>query len=364
MEFLTKVFYHNTVAVWLAALAVAVAAWIVLLILKRVTYLKLKALSARTATTFDDLIAVLAQKIKPLFVLVFSIYLGSTVLKLPASVVAVLGRLAILSLLFQGAVWAAEVVSYFISRSRGKEEGEDAAGATMMGLLNFMVRLAIWGAVLIIALDNFGVHVTTLVAGLGIGGIAVAMALQSILGDLFASLAIVLDKPFLVGDFIVVDNLMGSVEHIGIKTTRIRSLSGEQLVFGNGDLLKSRIRNYKRMSERRVVFSVGVVYQTPADKLAAIPGLIKEAVEAQPGTRFDRSHFNNYGPFSLDIETVYWVLSPDYNTYMDVHQAVNLAIFRRFAAEGIDFAYPTQTLFVERPAAVAPAAGPAGAPRS
>jgi len=202
--------------------------------------------------------------------------------------------------------------------------------------------------ILLLALDNFGVNITTLVTGLGIGGIAVALALQSVLGDLFASLSIVLDKPFVIGDFINVDEYMGTVEHIGLKTTRVRSLSGEQLVFSNSDLLKSRIRNYKHMQERRVAFTIGVTYQTPLDRVAAIPSIIRKIIEAQGGVRFDRSHFKTYGDSALVFETVYYVLSSDYNAYMDIQQAINLRVYEEFAAEGIEFAYPTRTLYMKQ----------------
>ena len=197
-------------------------------------------------------------------------------------------------------------------------------------------------------LDNLGINVTALVAGLGIGGVAVALALQKILGDLFASLSIMLDKPFVVGDFLVIDDYMGSVEHIGLKTTRIHSLSGEQLVFSNSDLLNSRLRNYGRMFERRVVFSIGVIYETPRKKLQLIPEIIRESVEAQDKIRFDRSHFMKYGDYALMFETVYYVLSPDYNIYMDIQQAIYFAIHKRFEQEQIEFAYPTQKLLLSQ----------------
>jgi small-conductance mechanosensitive channel len=223
---------------------------------------------------------------------------------------------------------------------------EDAAAATTIGALRFIAKLVLWTAVLLLALDNLGLDITTLVAGLGVGGIAVALALQSVLGDLFASLSIVLDKPFVIGDFIIVGDFLGTVEHIGLKTTRVRSLSGEQLVFSNGDLLSSRIRNYKRMAERRIVFGFGVVYQTPAEQLEAIPGMVREFIESLEKTRFDRAHFKGFGNFSLDFEVVYYVLVPDYNIYMDIQQQINLALYRRFEQDGIEFAYPTQTLYV------------------
>ena len=171
---------------------------------------------------------------------------------------------------------------------------------------------------------------------------------QNIISDLFASLSIVLDRPFVLGDFLVIDDYYGNVEKVGLKTTRVRSLSGEQLVFANNDLLNSRIRNYGQMVERRIVFSVGVTYQTSPETLERIPAMIEEIIVAQESARFDRSHFKQYGAFSLDFETVYYVESSDYRLYMDIQQAVNLELFRRFNAAGIEFAYPTPTLFVNQ----------------
>ena len=197
-----------------------------------------------------------------------------------------------------------------------------------------------------LALDNFGFNITTLVASLGIGGIAVALAVQNILGDLFASLSIALDKPFVNGDFVVIDDMMGTVKHIGLKTTRIQSLGGEELIFSNGDLLKSRIRNYKRMAERRIVFEIGVVFGTPAEKLRHINDIVRDVVGSHADARLDRTHFKKIGASSLDFEVVYYVLVPDYNRYMDVQQAINLQLIERLDAQGIDFAFPTQTLHI------------------
>ncbi len=184
-------------------------------------------------------------------------------------------------------------------------------------------------------------------AGLGVTGIAVALALQNILGDLFASLSIVLDKPFVVGDYIVVDTLQGTVERIGLKTTRVRSLSGEQIVFSNADLLKSRLRNFKRMQERRVAFTFGVTYQTPEALLTRIPGIVREVITPLPSTRFDRAHFQSFGEYALLFEVVYFVTTPDYALFMDIQQAINLGLLGRFRQEGIAFAYPTQTHLVK-----------------
>jgi small-conductance mechanosensitive channel len=208
--------------------------------------------------------------------------------------------------------------------------------------------VSVWAIIFLLALDNLGVNITALVAGLGVGGIAVALAAQNIIGDLFASLSIVLDRPFVPGDFLAIDEFYGDVEKVGLKTTRMRSLSGEQIVFSNNDLLNSRIRNYGQMVERRIVFSVGVVYQTPHEKLQQIPSIIEDIIVKQELARFDRAHFKQYGDYSLNFEMVYYVESSDYRLFMDIQQAVNLEIFRRFAEEGIEFAYPTQTLFVDR----------------
>jgi small-conductance mechanosensitive channel len=199
----------------------------------------------------------------------------------------------------------------------------------------------------------FDVQITPLLASLGIGGLAVALALQNVLSDLFASLSIVLDKPFVIDDFIAVDDLQGTVEHVGLKTTRLRSLSGEQLVFSNSDLLSSRVRNYKRMLERRATFTIGVIYGTPVEALREIPKLIRAAVESQPNTRMDRTHFQKFGDSSLDFETVYFMLVPDYAVFMDVQQEINLYLYEAFQERGLEFAFPTRTLWLEQSAAPA-----------
>jgi small-conductance mechanosensitive channel len=202
----------------------------------------------------------------------------------------------------------------------------------------------IWGTGALFLLDNLGFKITTVLAGLGVGGIAVALASQAVLGDLFGYLAILLDKPFEVGDFIIVNEFMGTVEYIGIKTTRLRSLGGEQLVLSNTDLTNSRVRNYKRMKLRRVVFKLGVVYHTSLETVTAIPGILRDIIQKTPDTRFDRAHFFSFDDSCLTFEIVYFVLSADYNRYMDVQQAINFEIKAQFEKRGIDFAFPTRTL--------------------
>jgi small-conductance mechanosensitive channel len=286
-----------------------------------------------------------------------ALFVGARAVTLPPKIDAALASLTAAVLLVQVALWAQRALNVWLGQRLERARATDAASATTFGLLGFVCRVALWAVALLMILDNLGFNITTLVASLGIGGVAVALAVQNILGDLFASLSIALDKPFVIGDFIVVDGIAGTVEYVGLKTTRLRSLEGQQVVFANADLLKSRIHNYKRLYERRVLFGFGVLYSTPPDVLAAIPGWVRDIVTAQPGARFDRAHFKSFGDSSLDFEVVYFVLDPDYSRYMDIQQAINLELVRRFAAAGVDFAFPTRTLHVETlPLAAAAAA--------
>lgn len=329
------------------ALALALLAIFLLIIIRKALLRKMTVVAERTANQVDDLVVEIIRRTRFFFFLILAVYLGSQFIALPATPRLFVGKLLILSVLLQGAIWGNGLFGAWRQRMRKIRREEDPASLTTYAALGFLLKIILWTTVLLLALDNLGVDITALVAGLGVGGIAVALALQNILGDLFASMSILLDKPFVIGDFIIVDNLMGRVEHIGLKTTRVRSLGGEQLVFSNSDLLKSRIKNFERMAERRVVFSLGVIYQTPPDKLALIPGIVQRAVEDQNLARFDRCHFKEFGDFALLFEAVYYISSPDYNVYMDVHQAVNLAIIRRFQEEAIEFAYPTQLVLLK-----------------
>jgi small-conductance mechanosensitive channel len=252
-----------------------------------------------------------------------------------------------LILLLQAGLWASAGINFAFNQSIQKRKEQDASGTTTIKFLGFIARFILWIIVLLLVLDNVGVNITGLVAGLGIGGIAVALAVQNILSDLLASLSIVLDKPFVIGDLIEVDSLSGTIEYIGLKTTRVRSINGEQLIFSNNDLLKSRVRNYRRMSERRIVFSFGVAYQTPVEKLKDIDKIIRDIIEKTQNTRFDRVHFKEYGDSSLNFEVVYFVTNPDYKIYMDVREMINLEIFRRFGEADIEFAYPTRTIYLQ-----------------
>lgn len=346
MTLLEATYLGSPVAAWIGALAVAAGLFVALRLLKAAAHRRLARIAERTPTDLDDLALDLVARTRLFFLLLVALYVGSRFLVIPESIGGLVRAVTVVAFFLQVAFWGNGVIAFYVARVTQRKITEDPATATTLSALQFLGRLVLWTAILLLVLDNLGVEITPLLTGLGVGGIAVALAVQNILGDLFASLSIVLDKPFVIGDFIIVGEHLGTVEYIGLKTTRVRSLWGEQLVFANSDLLNSRIRNFKRMYERRVAFRVGVVYSTPHETLARIPGWIREIIEAQPLARFDRAHFQGFGPSSLDFEMVYWVKDPDYNQYMDTQQAINLAIVKKFDAEGVEFAYPTQTLYI------------------
>jgi small-conductance mechanosensitive channel len=337
----------NPLMTWLVAAGIAVAVVGLLLVTTRLVMHRLGAVATRTTNRLDDLLVEVLAHGKTWLLLLLGVYAGAQVLSLPDALVHGLRSATIIGVLVQAGIWVGLSINFYVQGYRQRLLQKDPGGVTTLGALGLFGKIVVWVVVLLLALDNLGINVTALIAGLGVGGIAVALAVQNILGDLLASLSIVLDKPFVVGDFIVIDEHLGSVEYVGLKTTRLRSLSGEQLVFSNSDLLNSRIRNYGRMFQRRVVFAIGITYETPRDKLEAIPGILRAAVERQDDTRFDRAHFKAYGDFALQFEIVYYVLVPDYNRYMDIQQAINFYLLEQFEQQGIEFAYPTRTLWLK-----------------
>ena len=341
--------FGNPLYQWLIAAGVATALLFVLLSIRRIAAHRYKRYAETEDTEVLEIPLKVASDTRFLFLLLVSVFVGLImIVDLPPTVDRVLKTLLTIALFWQAGVWASTAVVTWVESKRRTGLKEDRASVSTLSIIGFVSRVAIWAFVLLLTLDNLGVDITALVAGLGIGGIAVALAVQNVLGDLLASLTIALDKPFVVGDFLIIGDFMGSVENVGIKSTRLRSLSGEQIVMSNNDLLSSRVRNYGRMVERRVLFTIGVTYETPRDRLEKLPGLIRSIIEAQEYTRFDRSHFAKYGDFSLYFETVYYVLSPDYNRYMDIQQAINFRIHEEFEKLDVEFAYPTQKLWLAR----------------
>ncbi|HKO16917.1 MAG TPA: mechanosensitive ion channel family protein [Gemmatimonadaceae bacterium] len=346
-QLLERPWFGNTLGNWAIAAAIFVGTFLLLLILRRLVVGRLSAVAKRTAADLDDMIVEVVRRTRAYFLFAIAIAAALHWLSISDRYDTYASRLIKLVVLVQVGVWGATAIQGFIKRYVARRRtAADLGAVTTMTALGFAASAVLWFILFVMALGVFDFKVTSLVTGLGIGGVAVALAVQNILGDLFAALAIVLDKPFLVGDFIIVDTVMGSVEHIGLKTTRIRSLSGEQVVVSNADLLRSRIRNYKRMYERRVVFSTNFTYDTAPDVMARLPQMIREIVSAQQPVRFDRSHFTSLTDWALSVETVYYVLDPDYNKYMDIQQAINLELLRRCNADGIQFAFPTQSIQV------------------
>jgi small-conductance mechanosensitive channel len=339
----------NDLATWLVAIGIAAAVSLALYGINQFLVRRIGAFAAHTATHVDDMAVRVLKKTSTAFIAAMGIYAGTQWLLLSPKAETLLRNLAVAILLLQVARWLDVGVRGWIDFYRKKRGATDVAATTSTAALTFVVRAALWAVIVLMILDNFGVNITTLVASLGIGGIAVALAVQNILGDLFSSLSILLDKPFVVGDFITVDDLAGTVQYVGLKTTRIRSLNGEEIVFSNSDLLKSRIHNVRRMETRRVVFSVGVTYDVTEEQLESIPGMLKEIVSGKDNVKFDRAHFKSYGASSLDFEVVYTMQTPDYGLFMDTQQAINFELFRRFNRAGIEFAYPTQTVKLSNP---------------
>jgi small-conductance mechanosensitive channel len=276
------------------------------------------------------------------------LFASQYILTLPPKIDKVFNNIFIISFFIQLLIWGNQLVKFSLIKLLTKDHKKpNAKVLETLPVLTIVSKFVLFTIILLLALDNLGFNVSTLVASLGIGGIAIALALQNVLGDLFASLSIVLDKPFKVGDFIILDNYLGSIEKIGLKSTHIRSLGGEQIICSNTDLLKSRIRNYQRMDQRRVVFEFGIIYQTSNEILHSIAERVKKIINNIERTRFDRAHFKNFGDSSLNFEVVYYVLSPDFNIYMDIQQSINLELHRQFEKDGIDFAYPTRTIYME-----------------
>lgn len=338
-EFASQVYYGNTLSSWLGAIASFSLWFMVLPLLRAFVLRRLRLRHPASSEESLELTLSLLGATKRLFLVAVAAWLSLRWLEVPPDIDHKLGIALQVIAWFQFGLWGVTVISHFVNkRQAALATGE---GAASLNILRFVGILFVWIVALLMLLANLGVKIMPLVAGLGVGGVAIALAVQNVLGDLFASLSIALDKPFKIGDFLVIGEEKGTVEQIGIKSTRLRSLTGEMIVMSNGDLLQSRVRNYGLLFERRASFTIGIVYETPRELIPQVPGLIEEAIRAQPKTRFDRSHFQKFGESALVYEAVYFVLDAEYNTYMDIQQAINLRLLEEFAGRGIKFAYPT-----------------------
>ncbi len=338
---------------WAVFLAVTVALFLAARLAVTFARLRLRARHEQTSGRLDDYLLRLLEQTSTFGLLALAAFAATWFADLRAgaptgagSVERTIRLIALVVLFLQAGRWGTSLIDVALRQAFRYANFSQTAADTAFGVVKFFALSALWITVAILVLDAFEIPVAPLIAGLGVGGIAVGFALQKILGDIFCSVAIVLDRPFEVGDFIISGDYMGTVEHIGVKTTRVRSLGGEQISFPNSDLVNSRVRNYKRMDERRVVFSFGVLYSTTSDQLVQIPEIVHSIIASIESTRFDRAHFASFGDSALNFEVVYYVLSPDFNLYMDIQQRINLALVARLGELGVGFAFPTRTLHV------------------
>ncbi|AEW03373.1 MscS Mechanosensitive ion channel [Niastella koreensis GR20-10] len=343
MPWWEQVIGGNTLLNWLIAIGIVMVSWIVVRIVRVVLFKRFKDYSSRTRSTLDDFIVHLTEGALLPALYLGSLYAGITYLTLSPKVNKILHVVVLVVITFIIIKTITSALNYLINNALGNDAEDVEKKRQARGII-LIINIVLWIIGLVFLINNLGYNITSVVTGLGIGGVAIALASQAILGDLFNYFVIFFDKPFEVGDFIIVDDKMGSIEYIGVKSTRIRTLSGEQLICSNTNLVNARIHNYKRMEKRRVVFTFNIVYNTSPDKVAKIPGMVKEIIQLQETTLFDRAHFSAFGQFSLTFEVVYYVLSADYNLYMDRQQAIYLAILNAFKKENISFALPTQTL--------------------
>jgi len=342
---------NNTVLAWSLAFAAALLASLLSRTLQSFLVTRIERASERTQTGVDDVLVAVVRSTKVTFHLSLGLLAGRPFLTLPAAPNAVLVGAITILIGIQCGVWVQTAVGGSISVwAKGKAGGEDA---TLASGLKFLSRLVIWTLVLLVVLSNLGVELSAVVAGLGIGGVAAALAVQSLLGDLIAGISMYFDRPFNIGDFVIVGDFMGGVRKIGMRTTRLASLGGEEIIMPNGDLVKANIRNYARMEERRVVFGFGIEYRVSADKVERARELAIDAIQKREGVRLDRVHFKTYGGSSLEFEAVYYVLSPDYNVYMDHQHGINMDMYRRFEEEEIPFALASHTVYLRPEAATA-----------
>ena len=338
-----RVFYGNSVAYWIAAGIIVIAIWAALLTLRQAVGAHYKGHTGAVHPAPIRLLAYLVGSTRQFSFLAVSLYAAKESLALPPAVQRASANLVLVLLLLQAGLWMRRALRFYLELKE-QERGPDRLFAGSLDIINFVSGMLIWSLVILVALENLGVNITALLAGLGVGGVAVALALQNILGDLFASLSIALDKPFVVGDTLTIDTYTGSVEQIGIKTTRLRSETGELIILSNADILKSRVRNYGRAPELRTLVTLRVAYDTPSERLIAIPKVLEDVVRAQPNARFDRCHLVKIGESALHFELSYFGRRPDLHPLLDLQQSVNLRVIEEFRRLGIEFAYPTQRI--------------------
>jgi small-conductance mechanosensitive channel len=316
---------------------------IIIKIFKIIVLKKLENISKKTNTDFDDTIIEIINSFGKIFYLIIAIYVAFLFVELPQLAQTGLYYLLLITVTFYSIRSVRKVAQYILKKSL-----KEKSGRAITGFFDLAITILLWSVAFLLVLANMGFDITTLIAGFGIGGIAIAFALQKVLEDVFSAFSLYYDKPFEIGDFIIIGNDMGVVKDIGIQSTRIKTLQGQELVISNKEMTSTRINNYKQMKKRRIVFSFGVTYNTPTKKLEEIPKYIKTIISKEKVCEFDRAHFQKYGDSSLIYEVVYHLTVPDYNAYMDTQEKINLGIKKKFEKEKIEFAFPTQTIYYSK----------------
>jgi len=347
-EVLTGVFLGNKGEDYLIFTAIILGFLLFYLILHIFLIKLMKKFASKTKIQSDDIIVDFLSGIKLPFYLYLGIYFGSLFLSLPNLFKEILKVGLILFLGFYIAKGVSKIIDHFAKKQIEKKESKGGTGRSMIMVLALIGKIFLWVIIFLMALSNLGIEITPLIAGLGVGGIAIALALQTVLSDLFSAFAIYFDKPFVEGDFLIIGNDMGTVKHIGIKSTRLETLQGQELIVSNSELTSTRINNYKRMQKRRIVFGFGVEYSTPVKKLKKINEIIKKITESIDIVDLDRVHFKEFGDSSLNYEVVYYVKSSDYNTYAHTQEKINLKIKEAFEKEKIEFAFPSRTVYLKK----------------
>jgi small-conductance mechanosensitive channel len=336
---------------WLIAAIVGVVVWGSLWVLRDLIASRYRKYSSAKNPTLIRLIGYLIGNTRQIFFFAVALDAAQGSLTLPDRVQRIVSHTAMILILVQVGLWAGRCVRFYLEMKE-RERGADRVFSGSLDIISFVARMLIWSLLILVALDNLGVNITALLAGLGVGGVAVALALQNVLGDLFASLSIALDKPFVIGDSLTIDSFIGKVEHIGIKTTRLRSESGEQIILSNADILKSRVRNFGRLSQLRILATIRLGFDTPSEKLKALPTLLENIVREHSQARFERCHLKTLGESSFQFELSYFVQQPAVNPMLDLQQAVNFRIIDELRRLDVEFAYPAQVVLLDRHRAV------------
>lgn len=346
---LSFILENNTSNGYLIALGVFVLLFVIFKIFDSYIVYALKKAAKRTKTTWDDALIDFIEGIGWPFFAYLALYIAALFLALPGSIRGVLDFLIWLFVFFYAARGLSNLVAHGLNRYKSRrEKKKEATSESMIQVMKILSKILIWSLTFLLFLSNLGVNITPLIASLGIGGIAIGLALQNILGDLFSAFAIYFDKPFEEGDFIIIGEDMGVIKHIGIKTTRIQALGGQELIVPNSELTSTRVNNYKKMQLRRIVFSFGVEYKTDVTKLKKIKKIAGEIIKKTPRAKLDRVHFKNFGDSSLNFEVVYYIDSNDYALYMDTQEKINFELKEKIEKLGVGFAFPTRTIYMEK----------------